>query len=111
MHICTMTVQCRRIVKIPADAIAGTKHVVGVVPLNVDTDDAKDNTDSLLLRFFDDNQVSRVAGRAVDHSQWYAALLTLDLTHMGSSCSDYALCLVHTHAEHHWCFTGGQYSV
>lgn len=44
--------------KIPADAIAGTKHVVGVVPLNVDTDDAKDNTDSLLLRFSDDEQVS-----------------------------------------------------
>ena len=56
-----MHVWCRRIVKIPADAIAGTKHVVGVVPLNVDTDDAKDNTDSLLLMFSDEEQVSRVS--------------------------------------------------
>lgn len=82
--------------KIPADAIAGTKHVVGVVPLNVDTDDAKDNTDSLLLRFFDDNQVSRVAGRAVDHSQWYAALLTLDLTTWGHHAVT-MLCAWYTH--------------
>lgn len=58
--IATMGVQCRRIVKLPADAIAGTKHVVGVVPLNIDADDAKDNTDSLLLRFSDDQQVSTV---------------------------------------------------
>ena len=61
--------------KIPADAIAGTKHVVGVVPLNVDTNDAKDNTDSLLLRFSDDEQVSKVAGWAAGHSQ---CLLSID---------------------------------
>ena len=63
----TMNVQCRLIVKIPADAIAGTKHVLGVVPLNIDTDDAKDNADSLLLRFPDDEQVRRAAGCAAGH--------------------------------------------
>ena len=49
---------CRRVVRIPADAIGGTKHVIGIVPLNVDTEDAKDNTDSLLLRLPDQVQVS-----------------------------------------------------
>ena len=44
--------------KVPADAVAGTKHVIGVVPLGVDTTDAKDNADSLLLRFPDQQQVS-----------------------------------------------------
>lgn len=61
--------------KIPADAIAGTKHVVGIVPLNVDTDDAKDNTDSLLLRFSDDQQVGRVTARAADHSQFLFCII------------------------------------
>ena len=37
--------------KVPADAMASTKHVIGVVPLGVDTADAKDDADSLLLRF------------------------------------------------------------
>lgn len=55
---------CRRIVKIPADAVSGTKHVLGIIPLNVDMHDAKDNTDSLLLRFSDQEQVNRTA-RAV----------------------------------------------
>lgn len=44
--------------KVPADAMAGTKHVIGVVPLGVDTADAKDDADSLLLRFPDQQQVS-----------------------------------------------------
>lgn len=68
--------------KIPADAIAGTKHVVGVVPLNVDTDDAKDNADSLLLRFSDDEQVSRFTGCFAWHSQHQPAVLMFDLIHM-----------------------------
>ncbi len=38
--------------------MAGTKHVLGVVPLGVDTADAKDDADSLLLRFPDQQQVS-----------------------------------------------------
>ncbi len=50
----------RRIVKVPIDAMAGTKHVVGVVPIGVDTNDAKDNSDSLLLRFPDQQQVGLV---------------------------------------------------
>jgi hypothetical protein len=45
-------------VKVPADAMAGTKHVIGVVPLATDTADAKDDADSLLLRFPDQQQVS-----------------------------------------------------
>lgn len=53
-----ITAWCRRVVRIPADAIAGTKHVIGIVPLNVDSEDAKDNTDSLLLRLPDQEQVS-----------------------------------------------------
>ncbi len=43
--------------KLPADAMASTKHVIGVVPLGVDTADAKDDADSLLLRFPDQQQV------------------------------------------------------
>ncbi len=43
--------------KVPADAMASTKHVIGVVPLGVDTADAKDDADSLLLRFPDQQQV------------------------------------------------------
>ena len=38
--------------------MAGTKHVIGVVPLGIDTADAKDDADSLLLRFPDQPQVS-----------------------------------------------------
>ncbi len=37
--------------------MASTKHVIGVVPLGVDTADAKDDADSLLLRFPDQQQV------------------------------------------------------
>ena len=48
---------CRRIAKIPVDAVAGTKHVIGIVPLNLDLYDAKDNTDSILLRFSNQEQV------------------------------------------------------
>ena len=44
--------------KLPADAMASTKHVIGVVPLGVDTADAKDDADSLLLRFPDQQQVT-----------------------------------------------------
>ena len=44
--------------KVPADAMANTKHVVGVLPLGIDTVDAKDNPDSLLLRFPDQQQVT-----------------------------------------------------
>jgi len=44
-------------VKVPADAMAGTKYVIGVVPLATDTADAKDDADSLLLRFPDQQQV------------------------------------------------------
>ena len=65
----------RRIVKIPADTIAGTKHVIGIVPLSVDTDDAKDDTDSLLLRFSDHEQVSRVHSRLQAVVNAVAALL------------------------------------
>ena len=49
---------CRRIVKVPADAMAHTKHVIGVLPLGIDTADAKDNPDSVLLRFPDQQQVT-----------------------------------------------------
>ena len=49
---------CRRIARIPADAAAGTKHVIGIVPLSIDLHDAKDNTDTVLLRFSNQEQVS-----------------------------------------------------
>lgn len=54
--------------RIPADAIAGTKHVIGIVPLNVDIEDAKDNTDSLLLRLPDQQQVSTPPASCAQHA-------------------------------------------
>ena len=50
--------RCRRIVRVPSDAMAGTKNVLGVIPVGVETHDAKDNPDSLLLRFTDHQQVT-----------------------------------------------------
>ena len=41
----------------PSDAMAGSKHVIGVIPLGVDSNEAKDNPDSLLLRCEDQQQV------------------------------------------------------
>ena len=48
---------CRRIVRVPGDAMSGTKHVLGIIPLGVESHDAKDNPDSVLLRFSDHQQV------------------------------------------------------
>ena len=43
--------------RVPGDAMSGTKHVLGVIPLGVETHDAKDHPDSVLLRFSDHQQV------------------------------------------------------
>ena len=41
---------------LPVDAVAGTKHVIGIVFLNLD---AKDNTDTVVLGFPNQEQVSK----------------------------------------------------
>lgn len=43
--------------RVPADAVAGSQHVIGILPNDVDVQDAKDNTDCLLLRLLDKNEV------------------------------------------------------
>lgn len=67
MHILVMHVGmvasilrfCRRIARIPADAAAGwlAQNVIGIIPNDVDVHEAKDNSDSLLLRLSDKTEV------------------------------------------------------
>lgn len=53
-----MCIDCRRIVRVPADAVAGSQHVIGILPNDVDVHDAKENADSLLLRLRDKSEVT-----------------------------------------------------
>ena len=48
---------CRRIARVPADAVAGAQHVIGILPNDVDVHDAKDSSDSLLLRLSNKTEV------------------------------------------------------
>ena len=56
-----MCIACRRIVRVPADAAAGSQHVIGILPNDVDVHDAKENADSLLLRLLDKSEVTHTA--------------------------------------------------
>ena len=71
-------VGCRRIVRVPADAVAGSQHVIGVLPYEVDVHDAKENADSLLLRLLDKSEVT--------HCQYLELYATAVHTHVLATC-------------------------
>lgn len=44
--------------RVPADAVAGSQHVIGILPNDADVYEAKENADCLLLRLLDKKEVN-----------------------------------------------------